>query len=590
MAFQIPNREKRFIQTNRGDFLGNLFTTFNMDFDSELGKVRVSPRLRVNTDSGDDPQLGVPTAFLRTSVSGTDQWWALCGTVLFKTAGTDPSAAFTQDALGSSPTTMTTVSSDLIEYNGKMYASLPTDIAELDTITWDVDWWTNVIGGTALTTAIPHPLLATIKTNTFLAGDGNLVHAINKNENVSNSRLILPSVYQIIWMKASRDGTWIGTRHTEGGEGQIFFWDEVAENYNRQYGVKHARCFAGIIKDGIPWTVNGAGQLLQYNGVGFEERAVFPVFSQSGSEWTNGQEINLPVVHRNGMSVVDEKIHILIDTTINNDLDFIMENFPPGVWIFDNDRGLTHKYPISRYDGTENDYGTWSNNIGSVGTIYPTNAQQGLLLVGARFSTDDGSTFLNAILFRDENDSIVKRGHFTTAVFESSAFEDVFQDILLSFKRFRSSGDRIIVKYRAIKNPDFPIITAGITWTDTDTFTTTKDLSNVTAGDEVYIIRGTGAGTLVHISSISEAAGTYTVNLDETIANATGTGRVIIDDFTKCATISTQSIERQGFDLDVVGTWIQLKVELRSASGSVRAGDSPELEKIVVKNIPEIIT
>ena len=171
-----------------------------------------------------------------------------------------------------------------------------------------------------------------------------------------------------------------------------------------------------------------------------------------------------------------------------------------------------------------------------------------------------------------------------------SAFEDVFQDLLVWFKRFRSSGDRIIVKYRVIKNPNFPIITAGITWTDTDTFTTTKNLSNVTAGDEVYIIRGTGAGTLVHISSISEAAGTYTVNLDETVTNAASTGRVIINDFTKCATISTQSIERQGFDLDVVGTWIQLKVELRSASGSAGAGDSPELEKIVLTNKPEIIT
>ncbi|MCH8136226.1 MAG: hypothetical protein IIB77_09645 [Proteobacteria bacterium] len=39
--YQIPDSQKRFIQSNRSDVFGNLFSTFNMDFDVVEGKVRV---------------------------------------------------------------------------------------------------------------------------------------------------------------------------------------------------------------------------------------------------------------------------------------------------------------------------------------------------------------------------------------------------------------------------------------------------------------------------------------------------------------------------------------------------------------------
>ena len=598
LQFQIPTKNtKLFQQVNKGDVLGNLVATFGMDFDAVEGRARVSRRLRINADDTDDAQLGLPTAFARHGGgsgqgSATNRWWALCDTRLFYTAGTNPSAAFTEavsddGGTTSPPTTLTKESSDLVVFNEKLYVSDTTDINEYNNTVWDNAWWLTTLGKSALTSGILHPLAVTVKTNKLLIGDGNLIHTVDKNEKVSTSRVILPAEFRIRWIETFKEGTWIGTKHLEGGEAKVFFWDESAENYNGGYGVKSLISFAGIIKDGICYTVNQAGQLLGFDGSGFKEVAVFPIY-QRDATWSDNS------VRRHGMAIIDEKIHILVNSQESNAVNVadLSETFPTGIWEFDKNRGITHKYPINQYDGTESDYGVILNLNGNVGALVATNNAQGKMLVGAGIQNAPFGTnnVLEAILYLDPTDAIPKRGYFITTLFESSGFEDAFQDLLVAFKRLRSSSDKIIIKYRTVKNPNYPIYNdVAATWSDTDTFTTDEDLANAVVGDEVLIINGLGSGTTAHISSISLVGSTYTVNLDETIPNVSGKLAFIINNWRKCATINTQSIERQGFFLDTVGTWIQLKVEMRSASGSTKAGDSPELEKIVVNSLPEAV-
>lgn len=597
MKFEIPTKDsKKWIQANKGDIFGNLWATFNMDFDASPGKVRVAPRLRINTDSVDNAVLGASWAFIRTLADGTDRWWAGCGGVLFKTAGTNPTTAFTQDNItggagtdDDSPDDLSVIISDMVEFNGWLVVSRSTNLARLVSGTWKRTWWTDTVvnGGLAqalLTTSIAHPIHTSLKTNLLLIGDGNLLHTVDKYSNVKNSRVILPTEFEITWIYSNYDGTWIGARNKFNREGNVFFWDEYSENYNRKYGVKSDISFACIIKDGIPYIVNGEGQLLKFNGSGFEEVAVFPVFRQVNKRWNDAVAAR-QLIQKNGIAIIEDKIHILAFSRINDDSTKFMENFPSGIYIYDEKQGLRHKYALTLYDGTEIDYGCLSTII-YPGALVPTNQSQGLFLAGGLIPSDS-MTFLYAIFYRDVDDSINKRGHFITSIFESSAFEDIFKDILLSFKRFRNSGDRIIIKYRAIKNPNYPIEGIG-TWTSTTIFTTTQSLANASAGDEAMIIRGKGSGATTKISSITELAGTYTVTLAEAVTGVSGTLRFLIGDWTEVATISTQGIERQSFDLDVVGTFIQLKIELRSVpAGTTGAGDSPELEKIIINSSPE---
>ena len=592
--YELPTQEKKWIQGNKGDVIGNLWSTFNMDFDSSKGRVRVARPTRVNTDNTDDADLGLPWAFARTSASGTDQWWAGCGAVLFKTAGTSPTGAFTQDALGSSPTGLGVSISDMIKFEGALIVSESTDLNRLSGGVWDANWWITTLAQPVLTANIAHPLCVTKKTNVLLVGDGNKIHLIDKNSNVNNSRLVFPSEFECVWIRSNFSGSWIGMRNkVNDKEAEAFFWDEQAENYNQSYKLKSNMTFACEIKDGIPFTVNGAGQLLAYDGSGFTEKAVFPNFQQVSGILDDSSSPRMSV-HRNGMAIIEEKLHINICSLIDNDPVLSMENFPSGVWTYDSDEGLRHKHSISMYDGTENDYGSFIST--RAGALVPTGTRH-LFLTGNIIPIIN-TTNLTCINYVDGtgasfNSVMNKRGHFVTSLFESSNFEDIFQDLLLTFKRFGNSGDRIIVKYQTIKNPSYPIKSPG-TWTSTTTFTaTTPDfgsLATIAIGDEVMIIRGKGSGATAKISSVSELAGTYTITLAEAIVNVgTGTMRFIVQDWTECAIVSTQSIERQSFDLDVVGTFLQLKVEIRNVTAEATAASTttPELEKLVVQSIKE---
>ncbi len=594
-AFEIPNKNKQWTQINKGEQFSNLFATWNLDFDSDLGKVRTSRRTIVLTDSTDDADLDVPYAFVRTSADGTDRWWAACGAVLFKnTAGASPSAsAFVQDVIATgdgTPTDLSIISSDAVEFNGALVVSTSTDLHKLAGGSWDRGWWITTLAQTTLLANIAHPLHVSLKSNLLLIGDGNLLHTIDINNNVSPSRVILPSEFQIIWIRSTYDGTWIGARNKVMREAKVFFWDESAENYNRGYGLKDEMTFAGVIRDGIPYAVNGAGQLLKFTGGGFEETAVFPIFQQPNRKWDDAATVRR-CVHRNGMAVIEGKIHVNVSSYVNQGtLAAILDNFPGGIWTYDEKQGLRHKYGLSLYKSSEIDYGQFS--VPLAGALVPTENQNGLFLAGASVNSN-ATTALTAIFYRDTTTESNTRGHFVTSIFESSAFESVFQDLLLTFKRFKNSGDRIIVKYRTIKDPNYGtgVMRGAGTFTSTSVFTTTADLSNVVAGDEVMIIKGRGAGGTYKISTITAVAGTYTVTLSEAITNASGTMVFMVDDWTECATVSTQGIERQGFDLDAFGTFIQLKVELRSVpGGTTNKSDSPILEKIIITLQPEILS
>lgn len=594
--FEIPTKDtKLFIQSNKGDVFGNLFGTFNMDFDTLAGKVRVSRRTLITTDSTDDADLGLPIAFVRSSADTTDRWWAICGAVLFKTTDSAPGGAMTQDAIASTPTGLSAISSDMVDFNGSLIVSQSTDLNKLTAGTWTATWWTGAgnLNQAVLTSGIAHPLCVSLKTNLLLAGDGNLVHTVDKNNNVKNSRVILPSEFEVIWIRSTYDGTWIGARNKFNREAKAFFWDEYAENYNRGYGLKDEMTFSGCIKDGIPYTVNGLGQLLRYTDTGFEEVGVFPVFQQINKKLDDGVSVRTNI-HRNGMAVIENKIHINICSLLNQDEVKSLENFPSGIWTFDDKQGLRHKYGLSlrrATGGSEIDYGAFLLFL--AGALVPTENSAGLFLVGAAIRSS-ANVNIKAILYGDAGEQFNTRGHFITSIMESSAFEDDFKDLLLTFRRFRNTTDRIIVKYRSINNSTYPIISVTNTWTSTTTFTTTTaGFANVVAGDEIMILQGRGAGATVKISSITVLAGTYTITISEAILNASGTFQCMASDWTELATVSTQSIERQGFDLDVVGTYIQLKIELRCGSadtGGTGNPASPVLERVVINSQPEILT
>jgi hypothetical protein len=99
-----------------------------------------------------------------------------------------------------------------------------------------------------------------------------------------------------------------------------------------------------------------------------------------------------------------------------------------------------------------------------------------------------------------------------------------------------------------------------ITWTGTNTFTTTQ--VGLSVGDEITIIQGTGSGRIAHISDISFSTPNFTVTLDEEITGVNGTARARKENWKKLGTIT--STERK-FSEEMIGqpdTLVEIKVAM----------------------------
>lgn len=168
------------------------------------------------------------------------------------------------------------------------------------------------------------------------------------------------------------------------------------------------------------------------------------------------------------------------------------------------------------------------------------------------------------------------RGYFITPRLNASGLEDVYNSIAIKYKPL-DTDDKIIIKYKTEDRMMFPFTSLqyGVTdnykgtWTDTDTFTTVQDLSDVEVGDEIEIIAGVGSGHIAHVSSISVNAGTYTVNLDEAFpfVSASDVCYFMVDNWVKLDTIDSTNTD--GYFRKVItnndkfSKFVQFKIELR---------------------------
>lgn len=191
--------------------------------------------------------------------------------------------------------------------------------------------------------------------------------------------------------------------------------------------------------------------------------------------------------------------------------------------------------------------------------------------VNRRNAQDDYATLMTA------SNGTSSRGYFITPKILADDVTMNYDLLNLKFLPFTSELDKIIIKTRT--NDDMrdliDISTQGnwnITWTSSTSFTVSEPFDEwalAQVGDEVEILQGAGGGLLAHIVSITEAAGTYTVTLDDSyLEYASGDiGKAVFRNWKKFITIeygdsnANQHYLAEHLGLD--GEFLQLKVELR---------------------------
>lgn len=558
----LPGQSKRWIQTNQSDLLGNLWSTFNIDLTSNVGRLRVSPRMMLTMSEDTDADFtGAPVGFklfnsrIYTS-SNAYVWYATAV----------PGAVFTQDSATSTPSNCGQNYSDLEVFNGKLYvSSASTVVNELDSTGAT---WTTVSG---LTGSTPHLMCqyanrlyvtdADFKIKSY-SGSGGALTAPSGTPNTAAYTLDLTSQTSnyITFIKAASNRIWIGTINLYGNQCSIYEWDGAAAQPLREYIVEARGVISCVIKDDIPYVVDSEGRLLSWSSGHFTELARLPLDRKYLANASRVSQ-NLRFIHPNGMAVDNGRILLFINNeyaTSGN----IPETCPSGIWEYDSNNGLYHKYSLSVYPlagGTITDYG--HNRISRVGALAALRDDQhestnGRLICGAIYFTN--ATASKVAAFVDESsDTVQKSGYFILTKSEGENIQENWNKAILSFKQLASEDDKIQLKYRTT---EAAATEATITWTSTTTFTTSTSFLGK-EGYEVEITAGVGAGKTAHITQVDVTGATYTVTLDETFTSATGTGKARVQNWTKGGTFTSDTVAQiADFMIDKTSTWLQVKV------------------------------
>lgn len=533
-SFPPEGQNYTYFQLNRGDDTGSIWSSMGLDFQSNLGTMRVSPRLRISTSTADDAQLGLPVAFMESET----QTWAVCGAVIFYQNGGGLNAIWTQDASVNTPTTCDT-SSDLEVFNARLWVTASGAILSKNTDGGD---WT--------------------QRDNFTAEDS---HAMTYFGNVPGGRLYYAATAREVWsidtldviaddpgsedycielpkttiscMDATTSSIWIGTDAEDANDANedalIFQWDGISNQATNSFAVKGAGKIMAIrIMNDVPYVMDDNGILSKFTGYSFEEVGRLPYVTTKPAR---------DYMCKNGMIVTQNNtIQINIDNRnvinaggITNASTY--ENIPSGVWEWSEQFGFVHKYSFTyntnAAPSTITDYG--QNGISVAGALYNApHVDQGVanangqMLVGATYFTNASATS-SAIFFDDTTNTIQKKGYAVTTWFNSDEIQDKWERVWAVYRRFLASTSSIELKYRLYE--ETPVY-ADITWVNTTTFTTTTDITaygptatgfDGTTGGEVEIMRGTGGASCVHITNISYSNPTYTVTVDTPVTGVT---------------------------------------------------------------------
>lgn len=566
---KLPNDNKKITQTNRSDILGNVWSSFGLDLQSNVGVIQVSPRLKVNT-------TGVSNQGLAVAFAGFDQRiWALAGTRIFKNSSYDLTTAFTEDASTNAITNYLDYTGDMTLFNSTLVTTSNDKLMSKAANGSGTGAWTNraTLGGSSQL----HKMVYFRKFNRLYYLDSNSqIKSLDSGwvEATSGSYFIdlgfnsgLPYT-----MEADDRFIWIGTAVTSPSStinttsgAKILTWDGISGQITNEYILK-ATGVKALCRDdsGVMHAMDNEGALLKFAGNGFVEIGRLPFKNKLG--YKAASNLYDSFIHPNGLKFTRNGTFKVLVNNLNGDNDgTINENLPSGIWEWSADTGFVHCQPLT-YNTVGStsitDYG--QNRVSAIGglwipEVYTTSSSgRSSLICGATLFTDASST-ATSIFCEDPLNTTQKYGYFVTSWVHSQQIQDTWQKLWLKYRRFLASDDKIVAKYRTKEATATEI---SITWVNTTSFTTSTDLTNYT-GYEVEVIQGTGSGKCSHISSVvhNVLSGTWTANLDETYTGVTtGTAKARLQNWTKCGIITGQTDESSQLLIETSSERVQVKV------------------------------
>lgn len=527
-----------FVQENRGTTYGSIYHTKSIDPVKNIGHVLVSPRAYTVVSDSDIGSIRSVAPVILPSAQvnslGTTNIYAFTDDALLQ-SGTFANDTWTLETGTNASTVAALISSgsDAVTFNDKVYIVCEGGMYSKanDSTTY------TLVSNTYPETPRNNLALCQFEDRLYLSSASTKVLSMTTAESFSATGsytldLSDAGVGDIIAMRATSDGIWIGTKSINSNDSaEMILWDGVTENApSKRIKIPARAIMSIVVKDDVPYIVDSRGIIRGYNQTSFVEVGRLPLNEEMLVNANRVSTNNWRFMHKNGMAVYRDEILMLVnnkhfDSTVNNP-----ENMPSGVYAYHPTFGTYHKYGLSRYTGTGTATDIDQIEVGEVGALAVYDQIQGntgnrtnqaIIIASASLYTDNENLSYN-ICIVDKEDSYDKSAILVTKEIQSQQFVEAWQSIATVMSGVNDITWQL--KYRTEVRDYIP---ADIAWVDETTFTSTDDLSTVLSNFnegidmETEFVRGDGAGWVAHVSNISEAGGTYTVTIDQTITGMT---------------------------------------------------------------------
>ena len=547
---------------NYGHISGDIAESFGIDISSSYGSIRASKRMKL-IDKPTAMQVPLDFAYYNSK-------YYFCSDSFMYVGGNSPEDGFSKDVSSGAPTGIDNETGNIEVFNGDLYVVEGSDVVKLSGSTWsNPATLVGITGGTG------NHMMKVFGNKLYITYDSVKVLSITTADAVADADTpatqfaadwVLGSGWTPTFLDVAQGSLWIGYLNTRDGRGIVIQWDgDTADTYTKRIELE-AGVIAGCVLDNIPYIVDIRGRLKAYSGSKFVEVERLNLGKNQALEGVRSATTIDRPIHPNGMiPTEDGNIMFLFKNTLTGGSVY-EDTVPSGVYEYNQTTGLTHRHSLSLVDmdnTTLLDYG--QQRLVYVGALHYRQPNQspfenGALLAGAKYHTDGvdvGEEY--GVWGSDEFDTTQKYGYIITKKIFGDGVQDTWSKIYTIYKEFVNSTDKIVVKYRT--EEDIPT-EFEISWTDTNEFVSTEDLSAYGEGDEVQVLIAGGAGKSAHITSIEKVGANTTVILDDTFTGATGTAKINLSKWIKLGEI-TEDDDLQFKELTIDGNnkspYIQFK-------------------------------
>lgn len=369
MTYIIPNQQtKQHSQTNKSDISGTIYQSKNITLD-EQGYVKLSDATYAQFTTDNDADFSTADAMYPSTSNvyiNSDEVFSGdlgVGTLTNRSTDTNVPTPGSEE--------------DVIYFNG---AEVVTDSTNLKYRSASTTWTTvsgAIAGGTR-----PTCLAVWDNASSLCVGNANIVRFINTSWVVNSTALTLPLEYEVFSMVSVGDQLFIATRSKSGGDAKMFVVNSIKTTIDYSYSAGTFEIMSVKRFKSSVVIINSLGQLMRFNGGGFDELASLPIYA-TGIEWSNANN-DYSTVSNRAMWTDGDLVYINLSSFTQNGRFKMLPNFHSGIWCYDDtSKSLYHRHSPSytRFEAisgsnvtvnaTNNNFTLTSGNLNNLSTGMP---------------------------------------------------------------------------------------------------------------------------------------------------------------------------------------------------------------------------